>query len=138
MTASDPDGNTFTATSSATVNLTYTASLQVSKTADKTSAFPGDAITYTYEITNAGNVTISGITLKDSNLKLGDQGQISLSQTTLAPGENITATATYTVAETDLPGPLTNTATITGTDPKSNQVTASATATVGLGYNPRP
>ncbi len=123
-------GNTVTDNATASVDLTYTASLQLTKVANPSPAAVGDNITYTYTITNNGNVTISNITLEDVSL-----GAISLSNTTLAPGNSTTATATYTVAQADLPGPIDNTATVSGTDPDSKTVTASATASVELTYN---
>lgn len=115
---------------SAMVSAQDGAGLGINESAAPTLAAVGDNITYTYAITNTDNVTISGLTLQDSWL-----GTIGLGgQTSLAAGENITATATYTVVEADLPGPLVSTATINGTDPSGNAVTASATATVQLTY----
>jgi uncharacterized repeat protein (TIGR01451 family) len=103
------------------------AGISISKSADPTSATVGDIITYTYTITNTDNVTISNISFKDDKL-----GPIS-ENITLAPGENITATATYTVSEEDLEqGSIVNTANATGTDPVGNEVTDDATATVEL------
>jgi hypothetical protein len=108
--------------------------LSISKEADKTSASVGETITYTYTITNeTDNVTISNIMLEDDKL-----GTISLNGSdniTLAPGDNVTATATYTVKETDLPGPLVNTATVSGIDPDGNTVTDNALVEVKLTYN---
>ncbi|MBM4446481.1 MAG: hypothetical protein FJ023_03900 [Chloroflexi bacterium] len=107
------------------------ASLSISKSADPTSASVGDTITYTYTITNTDNVTIENITLEDDPLGTIDLG----GQTSLDSGATITATATYTVAETDLPGPLVNTAEVSGTDPDGNLFTDTGTATVELSYN---
>jgi plastocyanin len=127
VSGTDLENNQITASATASVELTYSAGLQLTKTADPTSATVGDNITYTYTITNINNVTISNISLNDDKL-----GPIS-DNITLAPGENITATATYTVSEEDLEqGSIVNTATATGTDPVGNEVTDDATATVGL------
>lgn len=110
--------------------------LSISKEADKTSASVGETITYTYTITNeTDNVTISNIILKDDKL-----GTISLNgndNITLAAGDNVTATATYTVKENDLPGPLVNTATVSGTDPDGDTITDDASFEVKLTYNKR-
>jgi len=95
--------------------------LTVTKTADKTSASPGDNITYTYVITNTSNNVTANLTLTDNKL-----GSIALSSTSLNPGENITATANYTVTVSDLPGPITNTATVQGKDPAGNTVSATS------------
>jgi len=130
ISGTDPDGNPVTDNATASVGLTYTASLQLTKTADPTSASTGENITYTYTITNTGNVTLSNITLADDKIP-----EVSLpsDNITLAPGGNITATATYTVSEGDLEqGSIVNNATATGTDPDGNTVTANDTATVEL------
>jgi uncharacterized repeat protein (TIGR01451 family) len=128
ISGTDPEGNTVTANTTASVDLTYTASLQLTKVADPTSAAVGDIITYTYTINNTGNVTINGLSLEDDPLGSIDLG----GQTSISAGENITATATYTVVEADLPGPLVNTAIISGTDPGENPVTDNATSSVEL------
>jgi len=95
------------------------AGLSISKSADLTSAAAGETITYTYTITNTDNFTIENISLQDDKL-----GAISLTDTTLALGERVTATATYAVTISDLPGPIVNTATVTGTDPDGTLVSA--------------
>jgi hypothetical protein len=87
------------------------AGLSLSKSADLTSATVGETINYTYTISNSDNIAIENISLVDDKL-----GAISLTETTLAPGESVTATATYAVTISDLPGPIVNTATATGTD----------------------
>jgi hypothetical protein len=128
VSGTDPDGNTVTASATATVELSYTSSLQLTKVASPTSAAAGDNITYTYTITNDGPVAIDNITLGDDMLGSIDLG----GQTSLDAGGTITVTASYTVVDSDLPGPLVNTATVSATDPDGNTVTASATATVEL------
>jgi plastocyanin len=102
--------------------------ISLSKSADLTSATVGDTITYTYTITNTDNVTINDITLDDNPL-----GPINLGgQTSLNAGATITATATYTVADTDLPGPLVNTATVSGIDPDGNPITDEVSLSIPL------
>ncbi|MBM3176329.1 MAG: hypothetical protein FJZ93_11590 [Chloroflexi bacterium] len=86
------------------------AALSLSLSANKSSAAVGENITYTYLISSTGNVTVDNVTLLDSKL-----GQIALSNTSLAPGDNVTASATYTVVQADLPGPLATSANVTGT-----------------------
>jgi len=120
VTGKDPLANTVT--DNATASVTLNPPLVVSKSADKTTASPHETITYTYMITNAGSVTISDITLTDSKL-----GAITLSATTLATGANLTATATYTITVSDLPGPITNTVTVQGKDPSGNPISATST-----------
>jgi hypothetical protein len=102
-----------------TASVSAQGELSVSKSADLTSAAVGDNITYTYIITNSGNVATDNLSLQDDKL-----GAISLTDTTLAPGESVTATATYAITISDLPGPIVNTATVTGIAPDGTLVSA--------------
>ena len=119
ISGTDPNGNPVTTSVAASVDLTYTASLQLKKTADPSSAAPHETITYTYTITNNGNAITDNLSLQDDKL-----GAISLTDTTLAPGESVNATATYAVAISDLPGPIVNTAEVTGIAPDGTLVSA--------------
>lgn len=122
VSGTDPNGNSFAANASASVTLNpYEASLGIAKTADRTSASPHEVITYTYTITNTGDVTINNLALNDSKL-----GAISLTSTTLEPDQSLTVTASYTVTVSDLPGPITNTATVQGKDPSGKAVSATS------------
>ncbi len=97
--------------------------MNVTKTADKTvNAAAGDVITYTYKVTNDGNVTIHNITLADVHNAagaapvpgsetltdippLGDSTDATANDglwSDLAPGDTITFTATYTVKQSDV------------------------------------
>lgn len=95
------------------------AALSLSLSADKSSAAVGGNITYTYLVSSTGNVTVDNIALLDSKL-----GQVALSKTSLVPGDNVTASATYTVVQADLPGPLATSANVTGTVPDGQSVSA--------------
>ena len=58
----------------------------------------GQVITYTYTVTNAGNVTLLGqITVTDNKVTV-----ICPPSTTLAPGASTTCTATHTITQADL------------------------------------
>lgn len=127
VTGTDPNGNSISAIDSASVPLTYSAFIEVTKTATPHPASLGDTITYTYTITNTGDVTVNNLTLEDDML-----GTIALGKTSLGQGDNVTATAKHTVVIGDFPGPVANTATATGTDPLDNTVTDNATAEVTL------
>ncbi len=127
-TATDIQNQQVTATASASVEMTYTAALQLSKVASSKSAKVGETVTYTYSITNSGTVTLSSLVLTDNKL-----GTVSLPKDSIAPGETITGTATYTIAVEDVPGPVVNTAQVTGQDPSGNEISsgeASQTVTV--------
>ena len=89
------------------------------------SASVGDAITYTYAVTNTGNTTV---TLAGSDDKVG---AIALAPSTLAPGAAANGSAVYTVAAGDLPL-LVNTVFVTATAPNGAQAYGAASAQVPL------
>jgi uncharacterized repeat protein (TIGR01451 family) len=122
---------TAVATDTATVVLTYTTAISLEKTANVSSATLGDVITYTYQITNSGNVSLTNITLVDDKL-----GPISLPATSLLPGFPTSQSISYTIMQSDFPSPLTNTATVTGTDFAAAEVSDTDMATVTLVYTP--
>ena len=106
---------------SANVSAQEEASLSISKLADVPSASVNETITYTYTITNTGTAAVDNVTLEDDKL-----GIISLDTTSIAPGDNVTTTATYVVVVSDLPGPIINTASVTGIDPSGKSVSATS------------
>ncbi|MBR9653620.1 DUF7507 domain-containing protein, partial [Thalassovita aquimarina] len=82
--------------------------------------------TYTFAISNTGNVTLSNVGVQSDTLKRADDSVISNAitsfaltpgqSTTLAPGESTEYTATYTVTQADIDaGGLRNSATVVGT-----------------------
>jgi len=80
----------------------------------------GQTITYTYTVTNSGNVNITApITVIDNKIAISP---ITIqSHGTLSPGNCISGTATYTIVQSDLnTGSVTNQAFATGS---FNQVT---------------
>ncbi len=125
----DSQNKPVTATATATIALTYTAGLAVTKTPSSNNAKVGDTVTYQFSVKNNGSVTINGLALNDDKL-----GVITLDKNSLPPGETATGSATHLVVETELPGPLTNVATATGTDSQNVPVTGRATASVVLTY----
>ena len=110
VSATDPSGKSLQASDTLVLyGLSNSGDLQVTKTCNTNKAAVGDVITYTYTITNVGKTTITDLVLTDDHL-----GDIPLSTRVIAPGETIVASADYTVSKDDLPGPLTNSASITG------------------------
>ncbi len=105
--------------------------LEITKAADKETASFRETITYTYTITNTGNVTLSNMKLTDDKIPAVS---LSSDNTTLAAGQSVTATGTYTVSLKDLffNKAITNKADVTGTEPQGKLVTASATAAVSV------
>ena len=87
----------------------------------------GDTISYSYLVTNAGNVTLAGpFTVSD------DKATVTCpADTSLAVGASITCTATYTIGQADLDaGSVTNTASATNGTVTSNPDTETVTAVV--------
>jgi len=92
-------------------NLTKTAS-------PDTAVNAGDIITYTYVLTNSGNVTLTNSSLTDIHSGTGSLSAITpASVPTLAPGDSVSFTATYVIRQSDIDvaAPITNTATLTTT-----------------------
>ncbi|AKB61300.1 DUF7507 domain-containing protein [Methanosarcina mazei] len=93
----------------------------------------GQKITYTYEVTNSGDVVISGpITVNDDKL-----GTLSISSSSLSPGQTVSGTATHITSQNDLDaGSITNIAYATGT--YRGQEVTSNTDTVTVNKNTLP
>ncbi|NEP89443.1 MAG: hypothetical protein F6K18_22875 [Okeania sp. SIO2C2] len=95
----------------ATVNVEGTPAIGVSKTADVTIVNAVDqVVTYTYTVSNDGDVPLTGITLSDDNFTPADTGDDFNPTLTddgngdeiLDVGESWTYTATYTVTQADI------------------------------------
>lgn len=124
-----------------TVPFTLPARLSVAKTAvpaDLTSVAPGDVITYSFELTNTGEVTLDDVipldtgptfggqpasnTLTPFTVTVGPDGNTDGAVDTLAPDASATVTATYTLTQADIDNAA------AGADP-SQSIANSATAT---------
>jgi uncharacterized repeat protein (TIGR01451 family) len=103
--------------------LTSTADITITKWADVNTAEIGQVVTYTYQVTNSGNITLTNITANDDKL-----GPVLFTPDTLTPTQAASASLTYTIHVDDLPGPLTNTVTVTGTSSVDPGIQASASA----------
>ena len=106
------------------IDLPTTASLAFVKTGvyngNATKAKVGDKITYTFSVTNTGNVTVSNIVINDA--KLGATN-LALTPSTLAPQVTGTITQEYTITQTDIDsGKVTNTAIAKGQDSQGGTV----------------
>ena len=134
VTARDPGNNPLTATDDETVPALRTPSVAIVKaTASTGFSAAGETITYTFTVTNTGNVTLTNVLVTDP-VAIVAGGPI-----TLAPGQNdsTTFTATHTVTQSDVDaGLFTNTATVTGTAPGGANVTATGTKTVPAVQSP--
>ncbi len=125
--AEDPDGDPVADTDDETVPAAQSAAITFVKTGlylDATmDGMPnvGDEITYTFTVTNIGNVTLSNVTVSDALVTVTG-GPIA----TLLPGasDTTTFTATYAVTQADLDsGSLVNTASVDADDPDGDPVT---------------
>ena len=88
----------------------------------------GDKLTYTIQVTNTGNTTLSRVTVEDSLWNDGDAIQVDGQLAYVAdggtytikhdidPGDTVTITYTYIVLRSDAGDTLTNTATVTTPD----------------------
>jgi uncharacterized repeat protein (TIGR01451 family) len=76
---------------------------------------PGNKITYTFVITNTGNVTLSGVDLDDTLLGYSN---VTCGTATLAPGASTNCTADYTLTQANIDAEtVSNTATACGDPP---------------------
>ena len=130
----DQDGNT---SNDATENVVSASALiegvktsSLADTDNSSGLSAGDTLTYTVTATNTGNVTLSGVAVQSDTLTQMDtmepanslSGFTAGGSTTLAPGESVSFTATYLVAQADIDaGGLSNTATVVGTPPSGSE-----------------
>ncbi len=132
-----PTGGTTTSSPSAvTVTATQTAAVSVVKSASPATVNAvGDVVTYTFVVTNTGNVSVINPTVTDTQTApaLALTSGPTCPTGSLAPGASANCTATYTVTQADLDnGSVTDTATASATSPGGNPVPPSpnSTATV--------
>ena len=133
-----------------TVNVTQSPALSITKAATPTTLTQaGETITYTFDVTNMGNVDLTDVGVTDNPqspagpLTTGPtcqslanpSGTCSGATTSLVPGQEAVFTATYVVTQADVDhGSVVDHATATGTTPSggtvseiSNTVTVTAT-----------
>ncbi len=129
------NGNNVTSnTDNETVTANQSPALLTVKIASPTTySSVGENITYTYNVNNTGNVGISApINVTDNRI-----GTFTISNIGLAPGQNVTGTANYTVTQEDLDsGSVTNAAFATGTFNGTEVNSTNVTATVIANQNP--
>jgi uncharacterized repeat protein (TIGR01451 family) len=105
------------APSTATVPALQSPGITLVKSASpSTFSGPGQKVTYHFAVTNAGNVTLAGVGVTDTDLP--GLSAITCTRPTLAPGASETCTATYVTTQADVnAGGVTNTATAHGLPP---------------------
>jgi len=92
VTGTDSQGRQTSDTDDHVVDIIHPA-IKIVKTADPTSGQPGDEITYTFVVTNVGDVTLYDISVDDD--VLGHIGDIA----SLDPGQSATLTATFVLPD---------------------------------------
>lgn len=134
VTAPDPANSsaTLTGTASDTDTVQTRPSITLTKTASTpTYSTVGNTVTYTFTATNNGDVTLHDVAISDPLPGLGTMTYGTWPSGTageLAPGQSVTATASYTITQADMDATrVTNTATVNGSTPNGAGVTATAT-----------
>jgi large repetitive protein len=108
----------------------------------------GQTVTYTFEIENTGDVTVTNILLTDSLTGSGLSAIVCVPNTpdgvfvsvpgSLLPGESVECTATRDVTQADMDaGSIINTASVTGLDPDNKPVEDQDTVTVQADQDPQ-
>lgn len=127
--ASASDSVSASPTDTATVNAIQSSGLAITKTATpQVFAAVGETITYSYVVTNTGNVTVTApISVNDDQVSVTCP---ALPAGGLAPNGTLTCSATDTIAQADIDaGSLTNTASATDGTTSSAPVSETVTAT---------
>ena len=122
LSANEADPNSSNNSASATVSpnivtVSMVKSAVVAPASDQNAAQVGDTITYSYNVTNTGNVPLTSVAVSDPSA--GSVACPTPAPPGLAPGatETCTARAPYLVKQTDVDiGSVADTATATGTD----------------------
>lgn len=122
--ATDTDTVTIYLTRIASTSIVKSAGAVVRNASDPTRDKAGDTITYSYKVTNTGNVTLTNLTVVDDkidndavNIDCPSGGTTNVIAS-LAPGSSVTCVAIYTLTASDISAEsVTNTATVTGTAP---------------------
>jgi uncharacterized repeat protein (TIGR01451 family) len=116
---SPPDSARVTAPASPSLTVVKSASPN-----DSDSFTVGRLVTYSFVVTNTGNVTLTDVTVHEGTFTgSGTMSAPNCPTNTLVPGAQLTCTATYTVTQADIDaGSVTNKATATGTPPTGPDV----------------
>jgi len=122
LRALDPLTTLVRSEGSATVAVAHPA-ITLNKTATPVSVNPGQTVTYSYLVTNVGDVPLTNVTVNDN--VLGLIGTIA----SLAPGASQTLTRAVVISATS---PITNVGTVAAVDPFGAVVNGTSTATITI------
>ncbi|WP_055736091.1 MULTISPECIES: DUF7507 domain-containing protein [Bacillaceae] len=126
-----PGGNTVEDEDEDVVPVEQNPSITLSKEANRDNLVVGEDINYTFTVENTGNVTLTNVILTDELKNLSDIKYVSFNGEvlehaeflTLAPGDVLLATATYTITQADVDrGEVYNEATVIGLSPSNEEV----------------
>ena len=129
VTGVAPAAGTVQAQVALVIMLRAVPGIAITKHANVTSfAAAGTVITYSYTVTNTGNVPLHGVAVVDSKA-----GAVPCPTATLGVGASMTCTARYTASTADVSaGHIANTATVTGTTTTGTTVTSKASLAIPL------
>lgn len=134
--AGEYPGGRVTADDTVITPVAGTPALTVVKTAGTPSGQTvGSIIVYSFEVTNTGSVSLTGVTVSDPML---GSTPLAVAPADLGPGEKGTATATYTLTQEDLNrGEIVNTARSAGMPVTGGDRVESGDSTVTTPLSPR-
>lgn len=140
-TGTGPDGSQIDSVPSTTSTPTTAPDpeLSLAKSADRTELVAGQTVTYTFAVTNTGNVPLNDVTVDEGDFSgTGTLSSTTCPEATLAPRAEEDCTASYVVTQADVDaGTLSNTATASGTTFGGEPV-VSAPASVAIPQTPAP
>ncbi|MGG7451729.1 DUF7507 domain-containing protein [Plantibacter auratus] len=144
-TGTPPNGGTppVSPPSDTTVEIPPAPAITVEKSANPaTAGTVGQVITYSFLVTNTGNVTLSNVTVDEGEFSgTGELSDVVCPPTagSLAPAASVTCTASYTLTQADVnAGEVTNSATATGTPPGGGTPPQSPPSEVTVEIPPAP
>jgi large repetitive protein len=132
----DPNGTDVVATDVVDTSLTPAPSILLEKVADTAGPVGvGDLITFSFTVTNTGNVTLTNVRVIDAMV-----GPVTCVRTTLAPGASTTCSAApYTVTVKDVRrGSIVNQATARGNGGGGAEVSSQDVVQVSTSAPPKP
>jgi uncharacterized repeat protein (TIGR01451 family) len=127
VTTTDPS-TAITPVTAAAASITIVKSAVLADTNGNGRVDAGETITYSFVVTNTGNVTVHDVTVVDSKIT-----GVTPATATIAPGDQQVFTGgsyTATQADIDSGGVITNTATATGLDPSGAPLPPTTPSTV--------
>ena len=127
VTGRPPTGPPVAGTARATVDAIHHPGIALVRTTSPAQYWaPGETISYTYAVTNTGNVTLHAIALADRRL-----GAVTCPDTTLTAGQSTTCAAEHVTTQADVDaGRIANTAEVTARPPAGPPVTGTDRDTV--------